>query len=322
MPDMKFCEEQVQHFNAVMALMRNVKSMPLVLNNMEIQILSQHHSIQGPGMKFLEHEHTYYEFSFMILGSMSTAVDTHRVECAAGDNRILAVPPLVPHRRTFGEEGININQSLNLSITGIDDAGKACCMKLCNLISRKKYCLSMTPELSRLQKEMQRQVEISAQTSPLVILHLLYAFITILFQQNFASLFEEFDKTCLSDPVFFEMNRLETIKRLVMNEMERKTPQAFFEKRFGMSVRQLNRIFKKGTGLTIAQYQTEQKMARARELLCDLNIPIARIAQSLGFRNHIRFTTFFSRHQGCSPSQFRMENQAYHLCPYKLSEDS
>lgn len=67
--------------------------------------------------------------------------------------------------------------------------------------------------------------------------------------------------------------------------------------------------FKAYTGVSPAQYQLHLRYLRAKELLSTTSLNISEIAYTLDFENLSQFSTFFTKKEGLSPSQFRKLNQ-------------
>lgn len=65
------------------------------------------------------------------------------------------------------------------------------------------------------------------------------------------------------------------------------------------------RMFKEYTGVSPAQYQLQQRLLRAKELLTGSNLNISEIAYALKFENAGQFSTFFKKKEGYTPSEFR-----------------
>ena len=65
------------------------------------------------------------------------------------------------------------------------------------------------------------------------------------------------------------------------------------------------RMFKEYTGVSPAQYQLQQKLLKAKELLTSSSMNISEIAYSLKFENAGQFSTFFKKKEGVTPSGFR-----------------
>ncbi|MBD2771969.1 AraC family transcriptional regulator [Iningainema tapete] len=72
----------------------------------------------------------------------------------------------------------------------------------------------------------------------------------------------------------------------------------------GMSQYHFCRVFKKATGLTPWQYVVQQRIAAAKRLLAQ-PLSIAEISLRLGFANQNQFATFFRKHTGVPPRQYR-----------------
>ena len=64
-------------------------------------------------------------------------------------------------------------------------------------------------------------------------------------------------------------------------------------------------MFKEYTGSSPAQYQAQQRLLRAKELLTTSQLSISEIAYALQFENAGQFSTFFRRRENVTPSEFR-----------------
>lgn len=77
----------------------------------------------------------------------------------------------------------------------------------------------------------------------------------------------------------------------------------------GISQRQLYRKLKGITGSTVHEFIIKVKMNQAEELLKNSNLNIAQIAYKVGFSEPSNFSRTFSKHFGCSPSQYLSQIQ-------------
>ncbi len=75
--------------------------------------------------------------------------------------------------------------------------------------------------------------------------------------------------------------------------------------RLGLGYSWFRRMFKEYTGVSPAQYQAQQRLLRAKELLTASSMNISEIAYSLRFENAGQFSTFFKKKEGVTPSEFR-----------------
>lgn len=66
-------------------------------------------------------------------------------------------------------------------------------------------------------------------------------------------------------------------------------------------------LFKRFTGTSIGRTILKLRVDEARELLFETDLPLANIAQRLGFYDQSHFGRIFKRHLGCSPARFRRD---------------
>ncbi|WP_456268646.1 helix-turn-helix domain-containing protein [Kushneria sp. AK178] len=72
-----------------------------------------------------------------------------------------------------------------------------------------------------------------------------------------------------------------------------------------MSERQLRRCFNARTGLTVTTYLTRLRLQLARQLMCDTNWGMSRIAEACGLGNERQLRRHWQRFESGSPSQWR-----------------
>lgn len=75
-----------------------------------------------------------------------------------------------------------------------------------------------------------------------------------------------------------------------------------------ISVPTLNRIFKKKTGDSVANYIKKLRLTKSVELLSKTNLPVEVIASDVGFENTKYYYTLFKSEYGISPAQYRITN--------------
>ena len=76
----------------------------------------------------------------------------------------------------------------------------------------------------------------------------------------------------------------------------------------GLSAKQLNRIFLKNANNGLYDYITQARLHRSEELLLNTTLSLKEIGCLLGFENEYAFNSFFKRHCGIPPGQFRKLN--------------
>jgi len=78
---------------------------------------------------------------------------------------------------------------------------------------------------------------------------------------------------------------------------------------FNISTRQMNRIFKKETGLTLTERVHEIRINRAKQYLVESDEKVIQIAILVGYEDPTFFSNLFRRQVGCPPGKFRKFHQ-------------
>ena len=68
-------------------------------------------------------------------------------------------------------------------------------------------------------------------------------------------------------------------------------------------------LFRKQLGYPVLQYQTQLRMARAREILDTTDLPIAMVAQSAGYTDSFYFARQFKKMHGVTPFRYRAQHK-------------
>lgn len=75
-----------------------------------------------------------------------------------------------------------------------------------------------------------------------------------------------------------------------------------------LATRYVANTVKQTLGFTASSCIERALMQRAKVMLSTSAMPVQQIADHLGFQNQSHFGTFFKRHEGCSPKDFRTHN--------------
>lgn len=104
----------------------------------------------------------------------------------------------------------------------------------------------------------------------------------------------------LIGPVIDRMRR-EPARAMSLKEAARMT---------GRSPSTVTRLFKKMTGRSFKQYQTELRLQLAAELLeMHPNLPVGEVARQIGIEDPFYFSRLFHKHSGFSPTEYRETRQ-------------
>jgi len=95
------------------------------------------------------------------------------------------------------------------------------------------------------------------------------------------------------------------VRQVLLSNLSRPWSLKWLANSLGLSPSYLRHRFKAETGKTLRAYVTEVRLQLAYFLLRRTDLPIATIAQILGFANPFHFTRWFHRHHGVPPSTLR-----------------
>lgn len=98
---------------------------------------------------------------------------------------------------------------------------------------------------------------------------------------------------------------IETVKCYVRDHIHENICIADIAAQVFWSSQHLMRTFKNATGLSVLEYITNERLRLAEKLLVDTNLPINRVADSVGYGNYSYFTRLFKRSAGLTPQAFR-----------------
>ena len=96
----------------------------------------------------------------------------------------------------------------------------------------------------------------------------------------------------------------EMISYIQQNFMEKISLKEFSEQ-FHLSEKYISRYFKEHFHITLSQYITHLRLAHAKQLLQDTDIPVTEIAMQSGYQNVSYFIRSFKKTYGVSPLKYR-----------------
>jgi len=95
------------------------------------------------------------------------------------------------------------------------------------------------------------------------------------------------------------------VQDFLLNNIHKKTTLTELADLANMSVRNLTRVFKKSTGISIKRFMTKVRLEKAENLLRNTNLKIDAISSECGFEDTTQLRRIWYTHFKKSPSQFR-----------------
>lgn len=235
------------------------------------------------------HDHSFYELHIVLDGQAVYECEEDTV--ALGEGQALLLAPHTAHRFLRADSSL-----FKVSLAFAIDKAGAASLPLC----RFGYeIFAATADMTNAVNHILRQAgETDLFTPSLIsnhILEMLYAALRALSLPLPHHCESEYDTRYLVAKAYIAQNK----HRLIVCED--------VAKECCLSVKQLSRIFKTHTDLSLFEYIIRSRINYAKKLL-DSQRSIKEIGYMLGFENESSFITFFKRQCGMPPGTYRREN--------------
>lgn len=110
------------------------------------------------------------------------------------------------------------------------------------------------------------------------------------------------------EPVYLYQDQVKRVKEMqqyLVRNLSRHITQDALARQFHLSLTSLKQCFKAVYGLPVDTYMRTYRIHQAQQLLRETNLPVAEIAQQVGYESHSRFTAVFKAHTGLAPLAYR-----------------
>ena len=95
------------------------------------------------------------------------------------------------------------------------------------------------------------------------------------------------------------------VKTYMQSHLSEKITIQLLCRQFSVSPTFLKENFRRAFGAPIHRWLVEERIRRARELICTTRMPIQQVALAVGYEGMSQFNAAFKRYYGMTPSQFR-----------------
>lgn len=105
------------------------------------------------------------------------------------------------------------------------------------------------------------------------------------------------------------VDKINQARAIMKKNLDNPMPVEMIAQKLNVSYSWFRSNFKTYTGISPLQYQLHLRYLRAKELLSTTSMSISDIAYRLNFETISQFSTFFTKKEGMSPSQFKKRSQ-------------
>lgn len=238
-------------------------------------------------IRYGEHTHSFYELQMVFSGNCAYECQGEEAELSAGE--ALLIPSQTPHKCLhFSQDLLKISVAFF-----IEDAY----VQMMPKISLQK--VRMTPEIYSTVDQIFRTASQGNMFGPGIIYGKILEILQLIYSGMGLVFFEPEKK--LIDSRFF------VAKAYIANNSTSLLTCEKVACECGYSTKHLSRIFQNCTGKSLYAYIVDARLKRATELLMDQGKTVKEISMLMGFENESSFVSFFKRHYGVTPGNFRKE---------------
>ena len=131
-------------------------------------------------------------------------------------------------------------------------------------------------------------------------------------ERSFLKMFQKFidEIPPLEDNIKLNKNQpiLENVKNYIRENLDEDLSIDALAEKFYVSPSYLRKLFKDIYSITLKTYIDNERIDRAKELLCDTSVKISDIPEQIGYLSSQSFTRAFKTHTGKTPGEYRSEH--------------
>ena len=232
------------------------------------------------------HHHTGFEVHILTSGSQDYKIGESFVRVSAGEMLIV-----FPFRRHMALSASADAKKRAVSFTIAEDT-------IDRTVFEKEYLITKTPAaldgcLSAIEAERAGAAPLTESLVYLLSLECILHILRSVGYKNEVRIEESEDA------------RVTLAKQYIKDNIRRAVSLGELASYLCISEKQLSRIFKKGEGISVADYVHQKRCEYIEELLVDRNLSLRRISEELCFSSEYYFNAFFKKHAGMSPGAYR-----------------
>jgi AraC-like DNA-binding protein len=123
------------------------------------------------------------------------------------------------------------------------------------------------------------------------------------------------DAELLSDCRADQVALIHDVHEYLLQHLDEKITIEMLSRRFHINATTLKSVFKSVYGESLAAHIKVHRMERAAELLRETGLPIAEVAQRVGYDSQSKFSSAFRAQYGALPKEYRKNSKFSMLSP-------
>ncbi len=270
----------------------------LILDIFNISKVTDDSYIMGRG-KYFEHKHshTYYELHIVTEGENRYQIGEE--EIVVGKGEFLLITPNLAHT-IIGRRSNTEKYGLCFLVHTQEHASREEC-RIVSLLPKEGYVLSRASDAMMQLIELAANEKKTPAWGSVRNVRLLCGLILV----EAVRILNGSPGLPAGNTPYRNDERFALAKQFITDNIKHGITSQVVANTIHISMRQLDRIFLKESGLTVARYMEMYRYNMAKQMLSATRESIQRIGFMLGFRTQYNFSRFFKRMEGSSPSEYR-----------------
>jgi len=230
------------------------------------------------------HHHTGFEIHMINEGSQTYEIEGDKLEVLAGN--LILIPPYIQHR-SINSSNMILKHSLTFEFSPIDHTNS-------NVI------LSKIPKrITDNIKHINFEKEYNKKTSSVLIENIVFEIIVLILRIAGYVETENISVSSTTD------SRITLAKQYIIDNIKEPLKLSEISNYCHISTKQLTRIFSESENITPSKYIQKQRALYIENLLKNTEFHLKDISEMMNFQNEYYFNTFFKKHFGMPPGEYR-----------------
>lgn len=284
-----------------LAFMEPILRKPFVFNDLKITVVNAIWLYHPLNWETEEHNHPYYEFTFLVEGAFATKIDGQEYQTAAGQASL--VRPFCRHKNAkLPSSACDRGFCLRFALEKVTADAAETAFPIGNDMMAQMDALCGAAIPFEGDAFLKKLAEADLFTLQMLVVNFLLELADLRAPEP--------KPEPNADPLTAKERALAEEAVFYLGTLGNETPDVVeMAKALYVSYRQLSRVFKKAHGKGIIQYYNDLRMQYAAKLLSESDISIRELAERLGFENESYFYVRFQKTMGVSPGAYRRQKR-------------
>ena len=297
---MKLCSGQSKREYSILSI--PLEGDNLIIDIFNISKVTDDSYIMGRG-KYFEHKHshTYYELHIITEGENRYQIGDEEIAVKKGE--FLLITPNLPHMFIGRRENTEKFGLCFLALTQERASREEC--EIVSLLPKGGYVISNATEAMIQFAALAANEKKTPAWGSVRNVRLLSGLILV----EAVRMLDDRPAPAAGAQPYKNDERFALAEQFIKDNIQRCITCQIVANTIHISTRQLDRVFQKESGLTVAGYIERYRYNMAKRMLSTTQESIQKISFELGFKTQYNFSRFFKRMEGATPSGYRDSNR-------------